>query len=149
MSEIKVDTLKGAATSSNVTVGSTPLVSASANSLTIRGEGSAQTSIQQGLAKWWVNADGNAAAVQGSFNNSAFVDDGNGSSYTFTNNMSDTVYCAPSGGHFDDTNRTSMYFSCFNNLATTGVKCNTGTYSTGNVGDDIDLIYAAVFGDLA
>ena len=49
MSQLSVDTIKGSTTASTVTVGSTPLVSASANSLTIRGEGSQQTSIQQGL----------------------------------------------------------------------------------------------------
>ena len=87
--------------------------------------------------------------MQGSFNNSSFVDDGSGSSYSYTNNMNDALYSVPHGGHYDDTNRTSMYFCVFNNLTTSGVKCNTGTYSTGNVASDIDLIYAAVFGDLA
>ena len=51
MSTIIVDTLTGKSTATTITIGSTPVVSV-ANSLTIRGEGSAQTSIQQGLAKW-------------------------------------------------------------------------------------------------
>lgn len=111
--------------------------------------GAATTNLVNGLAKWWVNADGFAAAVQGSFNNSSFADDANGSSYSYINNMNDAVYSVPHGGHYDDTNRASMYFPCFNNLTTSGVKCNTGTYSNTNLASDIDLIYASVFGDLA
>ena len=51
MSTLSVDAITGKSTSTNITIGSTPVVSASANSMTIRGEGTAQTSIQQGLAK--------------------------------------------------------------------------------------------------
>ena len=53
-----VDTITGKSTATTVTIGSTPVVSASANSMTIRGEGSNQTSIQQGLAKSWCNFKG-------------------------------------------------------------------------------------------
>ena len=51
MSTVILDTITGKSTATTITIGSTPVVSASANSMTIRGEGSAQTSIQQGLAK--------------------------------------------------------------------------------------------------
>ena len=54
MSEIILDTITGKSTATTVTIGSTPVVSASANSMTIRGEGSNQTSIQQGLVKFGV-----------------------------------------------------------------------------------------------
>ena len=53
MSTVILDTITGKSTATTITIGSTPVVSASANSMTIRGEGSAQTSIQQGLAKVW------------------------------------------------------------------------------------------------
>ena len=53
MSTLVTNTITGLSTAANITIGSTPVVSASANSLTIRGEGSAQTSVQQGLAKAW------------------------------------------------------------------------------------------------
>ncbi len=59
MSTIVTDTLQGKTTATSITlptttnIGSTPLVSASAGSMTIRGEGSAVTNIQQGLAKAW------------------------------------------------------------------------------------------------
>ena len=51
MSTVILDTITGKSTATTITIGSTPVVSASANSMTIRGEGSAQTSIQQGLNK--------------------------------------------------------------------------------------------------
>ena len=136
MSEIKVDTLTGKTT---------------ANDITVTVGATATMSLEQGLAKWWVNADNSGThEVQGSFNNSSIVDDTSAkTSFSYTNNMNDSVYSVPHGGHYSDTNTTSMYFSCFNNLTTSGVKCNTGTYSTGNLASEIDLIYAAVFGDLA
>lgn len=109
------------------------------------------TLTKQQAAKWWVNADNSGThEVQGSFNNSSIVDDTSAkTSFSYTTNMSDDVYSVPHGSHYDDTNRTSMYFASFNNLTTGGVKCNTGTYSTGNVASEIALIYAAAFGDLA
>ena len=55
MSQISADTIKGVTSTNNITLGNTPIVSASANSLTIRGEGSAQTSVQQGLCKQWIH----------------------------------------------------------------------------------------------
>ena len=58
MSTVILDTITGKSTATTITIGSTPVVSASANSMTIRGEGSAQTSIQQGLAKSWLTMDG-------------------------------------------------------------------------------------------
>ena len=106
---------------------------------------------KQQAAKWWVNADNSGTAeVQGSFNNSSITDDGSAqTSFSYTSNMNDALYSVPHGGHYGDTNRSSMYFSAFNNLATSGVKCNTGTYATGNQASDIDLIFATALGDLA
>jgi hypothetical protein len=60
MSEVILDTITGKSTATTITIGSTPVVSASANSMTIRGEGTAQTSIQQGLAKSWIHLNGGA-----------------------------------------------------------------------------------------
>jgi hypothetical protein len=52
--------------------------------MTIRGEGSAQTSIQQGLAKAWCHIDGDGtASILDSFNGSSMTDNGTGD-YTFT-----------------------------------------------------------------
>jgi hypothetical protein len=62
MSTVVLDTITGKSTATTITIGSTPVVSASANSMTIRGEGSAQTSIQQGLCKAWINIDGSGTS---------------------------------------------------------------------------------------
>ena len=92
MSTLSVDTITGKSTSTNLTIGSTPVVSASANSLTIRSEGTAQTSIQQGLAKAWVR--GSTAAVrQDSFNTSGETDHGPGDfSYDLSSFFSAATY---------------------------------------------------------
>jgi hypothetical protein len=94
MSTIVTDTITGKSTATTITIGSTPVVSASANSMTIRGEGSNQTSIQQGLAKFWTNLNGSGTiATRDSFNISSTSDDATGI-YTFTINsdMADANY---------------------------------------------------------
>jgi len=95
MSEIITDTITGKSTATTITIGSTPVVSASANSMTIRGEGSAQTSIQQGLAKNWVNFNGATFGLREGFNTSSMTDNGTGD-YTvnFTSNMANADYSA-------------------------------------------------------
>ena len=87
MSTIVTDTITGKSTATTITIGSTPVVSSSANSMTIRGEGSNQTSIQQGLAKAWLQAT-DSAALSDSLNIASSTDDGTGTySYTLTNSM--------------------------------------------------------------
>ena len=79
MSTVILDTITGKSTATTITIGSTPVVSASANSMTIRGEGSAQTSIQQGLCKAWVKLNGTGTvAINNSFNTSGITDEGTG-----------------------------------------------------------------------
>jgi hypothetical protein len=94
MSTVILDTITGKSTATTITIGSTPVVSASANSMTIRGEGSAQTSIQQGLAKSWVNFNGTGTiAARDSLNVGSLTDNGTGD-YTvnLTNNMNNDDY---------------------------------------------------------
>ena len=88
MSEVILDTITGKSTATTITIGSTPVVSASANSMTIRGEGSAQTSIQQGLAKCWLFAASDSA-LSDSLNIASNTDNSTGNyTYTFTNAFS-------------------------------------------------------------
>tara|TARA_R100001460_G_scaffold106843_1_gene154803 strand:+ start:371 stop:868 length:498 start_codon:yes stop_codon:yes gene_type:complete len=89
MSTVILDTITGKSTATTVTIGSTPVVSASANSMTIRGEGSNQTSIQQGLLKHFVYIQGTDTFASGnSFNQSSATDHGTGDhSSTYTTNM--------------------------------------------------------------
>ena len=100
MSEVILDTITGKSTATTITIGSTPVVSASANSLTIRGEGSAQTSIQQGLLKAWCNYD--QASVNDSFNVGSVTDNGTGDyAIVFTNNMNNVHACGAGLGVHD------------------------------------------------
>ena len=152
MSEVILDTITGKSTATTITIGSTPVVSASANSMTIRGEGTAQTSIQQGLAKCWLNGTP-TAGINDSFNVTSGTDNGTGD-YTFeiTNDMANANYsivatasniaanqpiisCNPT----NDTNSTSVY-----RLQMAYTQSGTGGYIA------IDkLTYSALFGDLA
>ena len=89
MSEVILDTITGKSTATTITIGSTPVVSASANSMTIRGEGSNQTSIQQGLLKHFATIQGtDTFATIDSFNQSSATDNGTGDhTATYTTNM--------------------------------------------------------------
>mgnify|MGYP001202087305 CR=1 FL=1 len=88
MSTLVVDTLTGKSTATTITIGSTPVVSASANSMTIRGEGSNQTSIQQGLCKAFVVYGEDTAIDAGSFNIGSLTDVGTGiTDHNFTVNF--------------------------------------------------------------
>ena len=65
-----------------------------AGSITVQGEGSATTNLQQGLAKTWfaLNCTG-TPANRGSFNVSTVTDGGNGNmTENFTSNMNDQNY---------------------------------------------------------
>ena len=89
MSTIVTNTITGLSTAANITIGSTPVVSASANSLTIRGEGSAQTSVQQGLTKVWCRFNGTGTvAINDSFNTTSITDHSTGLyTVTYANDM--------------------------------------------------------------
>ena len=78
---VKIDTIKG---------------KTSAGSVTVQGEGTNTTNLQQGLAKMWLRADADTSnTVQDSFNHGSFTDNSTGNySITFTNNMSNDDWSA-------------------------------------------------------
>ena len=136
MSTIVTDTITGKSTATTITIGSTPVVSASANSMTIRGEGSNQTSIQQGLAKMWVHFAGSGSQTVGdSFNHASITDDATGR-YTvvYTNNMANDDY----SGSYDATavNNNSGEATYIQTYATSSVSVkhyeNGTNYDAGN-----------------
>ena len=151
MSTLVVDTLTGKSTATTLTIGSTPVVSASANSMTIRGEGSNQTSIQQGLAKVWhhYNQNGTLANVD-SFNVSGRTDTAAGTTRTsYTNALANVGY-AVSGSHNLASGNTASWVTGLDNSAdfTTGqVSCSTFNVSNGRV--DATKAMMAIYGDLA
>jgi hypothetical protein len=148
MSTLVVDTLTGKSTAANLTIGSTPVVSSSANAMTIRGEGSNQTSIQQGLAKAWLNLIGTGTiAILDSFNISGITDDGTGLyDSAFSVNMNNNDYsAAAAGGESDDSggNRSVGLRA----RATTG--CNLRGFHDGSAATDLPDICVTMHGDLA
>ena len=78
------------ASSGNVTLNKT----LGGTSITVQGEGTATTNLQQGLAKAWVLGT-NAAALTDSFNIASGTDQGTGNyDYAFTNNFASANYSA-------------------------------------------------------
>ena len=150
MSTVVLDTITGKSTATTITTGSTPVVSASANSMTIRGEGSNQTSIQQGLNKQW--ATWNASqAIQDSFNTSGVTDTATGKATvgfsTAMNNINYVIVTAGSNGNASAT----IYSSDPNNPATGSYICNIFFASNGTAFGLADRAhnYSSVNGDLA
>ena len=145
MSTLIVDTLTGKSTATTITIGSTPVVSASANSLTIRGEGSNQTSVQQGLAKFWGYKVTDGSSLADSLNLGSITDTSTGIfSLNFSNNMGNATYVFDclTGNPADDASATGNNF--------TGIEASNLTI---NVRDNTNLtdITALVsgHGDLA
>ena len=75
---VKIDTLKGKTT---------------AGSVTVQGEGTATTNLQQGLSKQFCHLNMSSASVDDSFNNSSITDSNTGNfRYAYTNNMANLGY---------------------------------------------------------
>ena len=156
MSTIVTDTITGKSTATTITIGSTPVVSASANSLTIRGEGSNQTSIQQGLSKMFCNFDGTAsgATVRDSFNVSSTDDDGTGDyGINYTNNMGNTNYAGVVVGKQDgagNNNAIAGTTRTSNDTPTLAASLEIiGTDPDAGADRDYEFVFATSLGDLA
>ena len=134
-SQLKVDTITGVTT---------------AGSIAITGEGnSTTTNLQQGLAKVWINFDGQSTiATRDSHNVSSITDDGTGQYTTsYTSNMASVNYSA-SGSN----NRTGLSSTTFINdtswTATTGA-ISSATAESNNNYLDCDAVLISILGDLA
>ncbi len=148
MSTVVLDTITGKSTATTITIGSTPVVSASANSMTIRGEGSNQTSIQQGLAKMWIQFDGTGTVgTRDSFNRGGLTDNGTGNyTVTYTNNMNNNDFSVTVSMNSEYTDGGRGIYS--------GVyACNTADCRVSgrrdNANADSDHVCISVHGDLA
>ena len=149
MSTVILDTITGKSTATNITIGSTPVVSASANSMTIRGEGTAHTSIQQGLTKAWVDIDspttGNNESITlvDSFNIDSMTDNGTGQiMMVITNDMATVNYVV----HISS-GQSSTYGAVDSGTQTASqvrVETRNSSDSTVNV-----VTYVSLLGDLA
>ena len=150
MSTVVLDTITGKSTATTITIGSTPVVSASATSMTIRGEGSAQTSIQQGLNKQWATwaAD---QSIDDSFNTSGVTDTATGKATVgFSTAMNNITYAITTAGSNGNASAT-IYSSDPNNPATGSYICNIFAASNGSAFALADRAhnYSSVNGDLA
>ena len=151
MSTVVLDTITGKSTATTITIGSTPVVSASANSMTIRGEGTAQTSIQQGLAKAFGYAQQRTSTVElkDSFNISSWSDDALGrSTWNINADMANTTYTVTGTHSYDATSGGGVAGS--NEMWVTGAGVFKQDTFFGNADYyDTDYVYALVHGDLA
>ena len=82
----------------------TSMIISSAGQVTVQGEGTATTNLQQGLAKYWIDYNKSSNNnVEDSLNSSSITDVGTGdTTLNFTNNMASTAYSAI----VDNTNNT-------------------------------------------
>ena len=132
---VKIDTLKGKTT---------------AGSITVQGEGTATTNLQQGLAKGWCVFDGTGTiASADSFNFSSLTDNATGDyRVTMANDMSSINY-AVSGTQIG---ATSSYYNSF--LCSRGVPKNASSYRftvrhEDGGANDMDVLNTIAHGDLA
>ena len=148
-SQIKVDEIKNVAgqykIKTNVFEGQT-----TAGSIALQGEGTATTNLQQGLNKVWVNLDGAGTFNEAgdSFNVTSLNDGGTGHyGVTYTNVMSNALYCYTFGSLTSDNNSNNLVAK--NDVAPpTSVLTIQGANSSGNA-DDANQACATVNGDLA
>ena len=147
MSTLVTNTITGLSTAANITIGSTPVVSASANSLTIRGEGSNQTSVQQGIAKGWIDyTTASSFVVNDSFNVASITDQGAGdATINISTDMASANYSVTSSTLGGLTNGTKIFQ---NGAKAAGTYRQISTQADGTAGD-IGSSYATIHGDLA
>ena len=134
-SQLNVDTIKG---------------KTAETSISIQGEGSATTNLQQGLSKVWFHFNGQDNTYRDSFNISGVTDNGTGDfTHNFTNSMGNDDFAlteSSSGTSIDGTNAYAMYYD--GGAATTSSV--TSRHRTEN-GTNLDVKYimGMVAGDLA
>ena len=151
MSTVVLDTITGKSTATTITIGSTPVVSASANSMTIRGEGSNQTSIQQGIAKVWCNFEGDGTvAISDSFNTSGITDNTTGD-YTIAiaTDMANINYSLTASGVTDDSSYQVFTTIDHDRGGLEVGEVNLNIISDGGGFTDSELLCFTVHGDLA
>tara|TARA_B100001057_G_scaffold483776_1_gene560975 strand:- start:33 stop:479 length:447 start_codon:yes stop_codon:yes gene_type:complete len=110
-------------------------------SITVQGEGTATTNLQQGLCKVWCNNDQNSTHdIADSFNISSLTDQEAGATvYAYSNAMANSSH-APQSSGFDNS---AYYIHTIYSLGTTGhtVQAQSGA--------DLEGLYTTVHGDLA
>jgi len=135
--EIKTDTFKGQTT---------------AGSITVQGEGTATTNLQQGLSKCWVRWNGTGTAANNdSLGVSSITDHSTGTqSQTFTNAFNNTDFSILTGiGELGGGGNRGIGIQIAPTTTTTKFYTFYFPGSGGTTVDDVDLNSAAWQGDLA
>ena len=121
----------------------------------IKGEGTNTTNLQQGLAKYWVNYNGQSTvSVRDSFNHASLTDRGTGD-YTlgFTNNFASNDYCPQFAGLRGATDENydahPSFISGSEDTALTTSTLLTSTCYNNSVQADMLQNYVTIDGDLA
>ena len=120
-----------------------------ANPVTVKGEGTNTTNLQQGLAKAWVNFNSSTTA-RDSFNISTLDDDGTGD-YTahFTTAFSNDDFSVSTGGANGSASATAYCLSVFN-YSTSSVEMESFAVSAASVAKaDRSMNNLKAHGDLA
>ena len=140
------DTITGKSNSNNMTI--------NAGNITIKGEGTATTNLQQGLTKMFVCHDQYAESTTDSFNLGSATDNGTANmTFNFSNNMANVGYVFHIGSGHNSVNQTN-FISGPNNVATTTWKTTgfitlVGSYANVTRNVDIADFGVTVNGDLA
>ena len=129
-----------------------------AGSITVQGEGTATTNLQQGLAKSWITyTTVSTTATQDSNNISGVTDNGTGdTTLAFTSNYGNINFCSTGGGSYAPSNGSGCDV-CFDRIGSNGnesapttsaKRCNSITTDNGSIAD-LEYNYATFHGDLA
>ena len=121
----------------------------------IKGEGTNTTNLQQGLAKYWVNYNGQSTvSVRDSFNHASLTDRGTGD-YTlgFTNNFASNDYCPQFAGLRGATDENydahPSFISGSEDTSLTTSTLLTSTCYNNSTQQDMLQNYVTIDGDLA
>ena len=137
---VKIDTIKGKTT---------------AGSVTVQGEGTATTNLQQGLSKWWCAVIQATNTVKDSFNVSGTTDTGTGrTQFGYTNNMANDGYCivgtSRDGGGYNDMANCNCCTDSTYSSSQMELFCTHGASSgAGTPNDTNGPLWAVAHGDLA
>jgi len=125
----------------------TSMIISNTGQVTIQGEGTATTNLQQGLAKVWILFPGDAASISDSFNVTSLTDTATGNaSVVIANNMNNTLYSYVNGNQFTTASGGNAFFANAGAEATTGY--DVTHYQNGALADSVKAS-SAIHGDLA
>ena len=147
-SQIKVDEIKNVAGQHEIKT-NTFKGQTTAGSITVQGEGTATTNLQQGLCKHWISVNMSTAAVNDSFNAGSITDNGTGDfTNTITNPMSNVNYANTQGSKYVQAWGQISFFRSTARTTTTYVTGSVNYHNNGNATDSTQFD-TSINGDLA